>query len=55
MLAIYIASTYGFLCCTLDQRSLVKYATRSAGLQRLILALLILLRISCLYYKDLSL
>ncbi len=55
MLAIDIASTYGFLCCILDQWSLVKSAKRSASLQRLILALLILLRISCLYYNDLSL
>ncbi len=48
MLAIDIASTYGFLCCTLDQWSLVKSATRSIGLQWLIFALLILPRISCL-------
>jgi hypothetical protein len=41
MLAIDIASTYGFLCCTLDQWSLMKSATRSVGLQRPILALLI--------------
>ncbi len=47
MLAIDIASTYGFLCCTPDRWSLVKSATRSAGLQWLILALLILPRISC--------
>ncbi len=55
MLAIDIASTYRFLCCTLDQWSLVKSATMSAGLQWLILALLILPRISCLHYKGLSL
>ncbi len=55
MLAIDITSTYRFLCCTLDQCFLVKSARRSAGSRRLILALLILLRISCLYHEDLSL
>jgi hypothetical protein len=52
MLAIDIASTYGFLCCTLDQCLLVKSATRSIGLQGLIFDLLILQGISCLYYKT---
>ncbi len=54
MFAIDIASTQRFNSCTLDQWPLVRSATRSVSLWQLILALLILLRISCLYYWDLS-
>ncbi len=47
LLLIQQAPTQRFNCCTLDQWPLVKFATRSLGLQQLILALLILQRISC--------
>ncbi len=49
------ASTQRFNWCTLDQWPLVKSATRSIGLQWLILALLILQRDSYLFSGDLSL
>jgi hypothetical protein len=58
MLAIDIASTYGlmdFFDVHWTNDLWVKIATKSAGLRQLILALLILLRISCLYCEDLSL
>ncbi len=47
LLLIQQAPTQRFNCCTLDWWPLAKSATRSIRLQRLILALLILQRISC--------
>jgi hypothetical protein len=47
LLLIQQAPIQRFNCCTLDQWPLVKSATKSLGLRRLILALLILQRISC--------
>ncbi len=47
LLWIQQAPTQRFNYSTLDQWPLVKFATRSLGLRRLILALLILQRISC--------
>ncbi len=47
LLWIQQAPTQRFNYSTLDQWPLVKFATRSLGLQRLIIALLILQRISC--------
>ncbi len=61
LLLIQQAPTQRFDCCTLDWWPLVKSATRSISLRRLILALLILQRISCpfketylynIYHKD---
>ncbi len=51
-LLIQEAPTQRFNCCTLDQWPRVKSATRSLGLQWLILALLILQRISCLFKET---
>ncbi len=47
LLLIQQALTQMFNCCTLDWWPLVKSATRSISLRQLILALLILQRISC--------
>ncbi len=47
LLLIQQATTQRFNCCTLDWWPLVESATRSISLQRLILALPILQRISC--------
>ncbi len=47
LLLIQQAPTQRFNCCTLDWWPLVKSATRCISLRQLILALLILLRISC--------
>ncbi len=51
-LLIQQAPTQRFNYCTLDQWPLVKSATRSLGLQQLILALLIFQRISYLFLRD---
>ncbi len=55
LLLIQQAPTQRFNCCTLDWWPLVNSATRSISLQRLILALLILQRISCAPLKRLLL
>ncbi len=55
LLSTQQAPTQRFNCCTLDQWPLVKSATMSIGLQQLILALLILHRISYLLIKTLFL
>ncbi len=55
LLLIQHAPTQRFDCCTLDWWPPVKSATRSISLQQLILALLILQRISCTPLKRLIL
>jgi hypothetical protein len=52
LLLIQQAPTQRFNCCTLDWWPPVKFATRSISLQRLILALLILQRISCSFKET---
>ncbi len=52
LLWIQQAPTQRFNYSTLDQWPLVKFATKSLGLQQLILALLILQRISCPFNKT---
>jgi hypothetical protein len=55
LLLIQRVPTQRFNCCTLDWWPLVKSATRSISLRRLILASLILQRISCAPLKRLIL